>query len=255
MRTSSEAGRSGSQTQNEESSSTLRSSDTLGDKGNRTAPESSTIVDASSQQGQSHRRRTSSLIGILDTSDRAGLDRKPVSPISEPRTSLNARLSQESKSLSRHDREDDEISTSEDVELEDFSDDGDDEEAGLTGQDRKQKRRRASSLGNRIAGADGVTAEEKKEADVHVMKNMLINCSLIALWYCFSLSISLVRVPFCNLKLQASNSDSITNGCFRQNISTSIFHYLRLADIWLSNSLCHHLYFCSCHDFALHTIQ
>jgi len=71
----------------------------------------------------------------------------------------------------------------------------DDEEAGLTGKDkRRKKRRRARNthLDQRIA-PDTITAEERKEADRSVFRRLLINVTLIGLWYIFSLSISLVR--------------------------------------------------------------
>lgn len=93
-----------------------------------------------------------------------------------------------------------EESTSEDLELDNLSEDGlqDDEETGLTGRDkgkRKQQRRRNTLLDNRIAGDStaNVTVEEKKEADRDVLKRSLVNGLLIGLWYLFSLSISIVR--------------------------------------------------------------
>jgi solute carrier family 35 protein C2 len=70
----------------------------------------------------------------------------------------------------------------------------DDEEAGLTGKDKrrkKQRRDRNTQLDHRIAPAT-ITAEEKKEADRNVLKRLLVNITLILLWYIFSLSISLV---------------------------------------------------------------
>ncbi len=71
----------------------------------------------------------------------------------------------------------DEDETSEDVELDALSDDGleIDEETGLTGKDkgkRKRRRRRNTLMDQRIAAADRVTAEEKKEADQNVLKRM-----------------------------------------------------------------------------------
>jgi solute carrier family 35 protein C2 len=96
--------------------------------------------------------------------------------------------------------DDDERSASEDVELNDLSDDAlqDDEETGLTGKDkgrRKRKRRRNILLDQRIVGDVKITAEEKKEADQNVVKKSLINGLLIGLWYLFSLSISIVCPP------------------------------------------------------------
>lgn len=87
-------------------------------------------------------------------------------------------------------------------EVDDLSDEGlqDDEETGLTGKDkgkRKNKRRRNTLLDQRIAGEVKVVIsdEEKKEADQNVVRKSLINGLLIAMWYVFSLSISIVSVP------------------------------------------------------------
>ena len=127
--------------------------------------------------------------------------------------------------------DDDERSTSEDVELDNLSDDGlqDDEETGLTGKDkgrRKRKRRRNTLLDQRIAGDVKITAEEKKEADQNVVKKMLINGLLIGLWYLFSLSISIVRAnPLLLETRMLTARNSITNGCSTPNISTSTSHY------------------------------
>jgi solute carrier family 35, member C2 len=93
--------------------------------------------------------------------------------------------------------DDDMRSTSEEVELDDLSDDGlqDDEETGLTGKDkgrRKHKRRRNTQLDQRVVGDIKITDEEKKEADQNVFKKSLVNGILIGLWYLFSLSISIV---------------------------------------------------------------
>lgn len=88
-------------------------------------------------------------------------------------------------------------STSDELEMEDLSDDGlqDDEETGLTGKDkdrRKRRRRRNTLLDERIAVT--ITDEEKKEADQNVLKKGIINGILIGLWYLFSLSISIVSI-------------------------------------------------------------
>lgn len=85
-------------------------------------------------------------------------------------------------------------STSDELEMDDLSDDGlqDDEETGLTGKDkdrRKRRRRRNTLLDERIAVT--ITDEEKKEADQNVLKKGIINGILIGLWYLFSLSISI----------------------------------------------------------------
>ncbi|RSL93993.1 hypothetical protein BHE90_009749 [Fusarium euwallaceae] len=71
----------------------------------------------------------------------------------------------------------------------------DDEETGLTRKDRhrkQKKRKRNTQLDQRIArGNNDISAEERKEADKSVIKSLLINGTLILLWYLFSLSISI----------------------------------------------------------------
>ena len=100
----------------------------------------------------------------------------------------------------------------------------DDEEAGLTGRDRRRKRRkrrRNQMLDQRIA-RDRISADEKKAADRNVVKQLLINAGLIGLWYFFSLLISLVSVfppppanPSIYLPIANSSPPSTTNGCSR----------------------------------------
>ncbi|KAF2877794.1 triose-phosphate transporter family-domain-containing protein [Massariosphaeria phaeospora] len=86
-------------------------------------------------------------------------------------------------------------SESTDLELDDMSGDGleDDEETGLTGRDRRRRRRRKrrnTHLDQRIVEDDKITKEEQKMATESMMRSMLINALLIALWYLFSISIS-----------------------------------------------------------------
>ncbi|KAL8387693.1 hypothetical protein RB595_009735 [Gaeumannomyces hyphopodioides] len=69
-----------------------------------------------------------------------------------------------------------------------------DEETGLTKSHRLrklEKRRRNTRLDQRIARDGGVTEQEKREADKTVVRRLLVNLSLIGLWYIFSLSISI----------------------------------------------------------------
>lgn len=94
----------------------------------------------------------------------------------------------------------DDKSDSTDVELDDMgSDDGleDDEETGLTGRDKRKRRRRKrrnTRLDNRFVpppgGDDPYRSEEERAADQSVLREGLINAALIALWYLFSISIS-----------------------------------------------------------------
>lgn len=73
-----------------------------------------------------------------------------------------------------------------------------DEEAGLDPEGRRQKRRRRNrdtSLDGRVAG-DALTAQdERKLADLAVLRRSIVNALLIALWYVFSISISIVSGP------------------------------------------------------------
>jgi solute carrier family 35 protein C2 len=69
----------------------------------------------------------------------------------------------------------------------------DDEETGLTSSERKKRRMRRKKntrLDQRIV-RDGITAEEKKEADQNVARRLAINGLFIGLWYFFSLMISI----------------------------------------------------------------
>lgn len=118
------------------------------------------------------------------------------SPNSITRSPIRGEIAEGSKAGESYD----EMSTSDDVELNDMSEDDDlqdDEETGLTGKEktrRKRKRRRNTLLDQRVVGDVQITAEEKKEADQNVIKKSLINGLLILLWYIFSLSISIVRL-------------------------------------------------------------
>lgn len=100
----------------------------------------------------------------------------------------------------------------------------DDEEAGLTGGDRRRKqhkRHRNTQLDQRVV-PDVVTEDERKEADRTVVKDLLINGALIALWYTFSLSISLVsHAPVLNVEVPRLTFCSTTSGCLTRRSSTS----------------------------------
>jgi len=151
--------------------------------------------------GAGHRRRRSALMNDLDTSSKTKKKRSLKGPPKigtgrhgiqeEPKSGDRERLIGEAPS-------EDDKSTSEDLELDDMSEEEglqDDEETGLTGKDkrrRKRKRRRNTLMDQRIAAATTITSEEKKQADQNVLRNLVINGSLIGLWYLFSLSISIV---------------------------------------------------------------
>ena len=73
----------------------------------------------------------------------------------------------------------------------------DDEEAGLNKHERQKymkRKRQRDGLDARIAGTPRVSKDEAKEADKSVLHRLLVNASLIGLWYIFSLSISIVSL-------------------------------------------------------------
>lgn len=84
------------------------------------------------------------------------------------------------------------IAESEELTLSD--DDQDDEEMGLTAKERSHRRlkrkKQRRHLDARIAGVKA--SKQESLADKNVVKRLLINASLISLWYLFSLSISIV---------------------------------------------------------------
>lgn len=135
-----------------------------------------------------------------------------------PRTPAGGSRIQEEPKLG--DGGDEDVSTSEDVELNELSEDEglqDDEETGLTGKDKKRRRkrrRRNTLIDQRVAREIKITAEEKKEADQNVVKKSLVNGLLIGLWYLFSLSISIVGPFPCSQMLEKPlTGRSTTNGC------------------------------------------
>jgi solute carrier family 35, member C2 len=88
----------------------------------------------------------------------------------------------------------------ESLELDPIGSDGEevDEETGLTGKERQkylQRKKRQDALDARIGGAHGLSVDDRKAADRNVMRKIIVNTMLIAAWYVFSLSISLVRSP------------------------------------------------------------
>jgi solute carrier family 35 protein C2 len=78
--------------------------------------------------------------------------------------------------------------TNEDIELGSMSDSDtitDDEETGLTKQDkmkRKRERKRNTQMDQRVVRSPAITAQERKDADQSVLKRMLANGLLISLW-------------------------------------------------------------------------
>ena len=147
--------------------------------------------------------------------------------------------------------------TSEDVELKSMSSDLDfteDEEAGLAKKDRgrrKRRRRRNTLLKDRVVGVPSVSKQEHDSADRSVVRALLINASLIASWYAFSLSISIVslRAPLA-ISAAVNAAFSITSGCFRRSFLTLVFLFSPPACICWSNLHWLALSSISYHDFA-----
>lgn len=159
-----------------------------------------------------HRRRRSSARGSYDAG-KLGIN------LSLPRSSKRRSNTSTSGDQDGIHSQDD-LSPSDDV-LERMSEEDDeildDEETGLTAADkgkRQGRRRRNTLLDERIAASEvKITAEEQKLADQSVFRQSLINGFLIALWYFFSLTISLVSMSVYFLKISANDISSITNGC------------------------------------------
>lgn len=127
----------------------------------------------------------------------------PAPPDSDTRLPINPRRKfrrrgtgdNSNRSDSDSDDEDKSImSDSSEHELDTFGSD-EDVEAGLPTEERRKflrKQRKQKDLESRIAGVAGrLSEQEKKEADKNVIQRLMVNAVLIALWYFFSLSISL----------------------------------------------------------------
>lgn len=118
----------------------------------------------------------------------------------------------------------------------------DDEETGLTRKERDRRRRakrRNTLLDQRIA-PEKMSMDEEGGPDETVTRAVLINAGLIALWYIFSLSISLVSpvplfpcpcpdITLLRAAMLVANQrmTSITNGCSTTTASTSDSRYSR----------------------------
>lgn len=132
------------------------------------------------QAAQHHaRRRSSSLAG-------ASIPTKK--DPQKHRRRRSDHIAEEGEEYSSDAEPSDSASDSTDLELDEMSADGleDDEETGLTKRDRRRRRRRKrrnTLLDQRIVPTDTYTKEEKKLADQNLIKSMLINAVLIGLWY------------------------------------------------------------------------
>lgn len=127
---------------------------------------------------QSTRRRSSSITGTAATAATRKEPRKH--PRRDDHIAEEGEHSDNaSDSASRSD--------STDLELDDMSADGldDDEETGLTKKVRRKnarRKRRNTLLDQRVVPDVAFTREEKKLADESLMRDMLVNASLICLW-------------------------------------------------------------------------
>lgn len=148
--------------------------------------------------------------------------------------------------------------SSSDWEMDDIhSEDGleDDEETGLTQQERskrKRRKRRNTLMEERISQDNkDIAKEEQRLANASFYRDSLINAILIAMWYTFSISISVVSGFHVIIASNMSNQvfHSTTNGCFQKEISIFIFHSSPPACTWLCNSFSPPLSFTLSQDF------
>lgn len=134
-----------------------------------------------------HRRRTSSLIGAPGG---AGASRPRAGTLTDEPKILEEGEAATDPMLGRHDRASRDSFNFSDEDLHD------DEEAGLTGKDRRRKqkkRRRNTLLDQRIIQEKDISHDEQQEADKSVVRRITINLALILLWYALSLALSMVR--------------------------------------------------------------
>ncbi|KAF2735380.1 TPT-domain-containing protein [Polyplosphaeria fusca] len=170
------------------------------------------------------RRRSSSLAGLSGTAHKDTNKHHPRQP------SEHIAEADEDDSASDTDRSDSSGRTeSTDLELDEMrSQDGleDDEETGLTGRDRRRRRRRKrrnTNLDQRVV-ADHVryTKDEEKMANQSLIRSMLINGLLIALWYLFSISISVYN----KWMFKQDNGDGETENIFPFPLFTTCLHMI-----------------------------
>ncbi len=192
-------------------------------------------VDSSSSNmdgvGDGYRRRRAQLIAGLENGHARGKERRKHSQRQDRDTAGNPDEEGKHMAYSSDDGSDfSSVSTGDEFELSRLPTEDvftDDEETGLTKktkEHRKRRRRRATRLDERIAGTVKTSKQEQKVADWNVLKAMVINVLLIASWYLFSLSLSIVSDWLLYMENYAKQCCSITSGCLQRNISTSIFH-------------------------------
>ncbi|KAH0298622.1 hypothetical protein KCU71_g12808, partial [Aureobasidium melanogenum] len=149
-------------------------------------------MDSESSQAGSTRRRGSSLVQQIINEERIGIRR------ASPRR-MPSDIPEAAHAESPHSYEEEEtnpVSSGSDWEMDDIrSDEGleDDEETGLTIQERQKRtrRKRRNTLADERIVPDGdISKEEERLAAASFMREAIINSILIGLWYTFSISIS-----------------------------------------------------------------
>lgn len=149
-----------------------------------------------------HRRRSSALTGTFRFSQPGPSERRDDNGL---RPGDGGQKWDEQEPLTAEDTDASELSTAvvENRELDLMSSDDDqyDEETGLTAHQKRQRRRRRRQRRK----LDARIADVKSSrygflslglADRNVAKKLIINAGLILMWYFFSLSISIVRMPY-----------------------------------------------------------
>lgn len=151
-------------------------------------------MESEGSQAGSTRRRGSSLVQQIINEERIGIRR------ASPRR-MPSDIPEAAHAESPHSYEEEEnnpVSSGSDWEMDDIrSDEGleDDEETGLTIQDRQKRtrRKRRNTLADeRVVPDSEISKEEERLATASFMRDAIINSILIGLWYTFSISISVV---------------------------------------------------------------
>ena len=192
-------------------------------------------VDTSSSNmdgvGDGYRRRRAQLIAGLENGHaRSQERRKPPQPQDRDTSGIPDEGRNHMAYSSDDGSEFSSMSTGDEFELSRLPEEDvftDDEETGLTRktkEHRKRRRRKARRLDERIAGTVKTSKQEQKVADWNVLKAVIINVLLIASWYLFSLSISIVSHWLLCTRNHTKQCCSTISGCFRRNISTFVFH-------------------------------
>ena len=135
----------------------------------------------------------------------------------------------------------------------------DDEESGRTHEARQTTRRKrgSGSIGDGMTeDQERTPKQERKLADLNVLKRSAINVLLIGLWYFFSLSISIVSrlVAWPGTRGEGRSVliyRSTTSGCSQKTTWTFISPCSRRACTWWCSSRWHASCCSSCRDFGL----